>query len=200
MKKKHYIVLLHPIGEDVKTRIDFDSEVDETVVYELLKFEGYEIYQFILADYQYVRPIGELGEEGIRFEIFDRERKTWFGLSKKVEQELLIYPKDGFFYPYQYGSYFYLYSNKKIRASEFMKWMEEQFPERWADFDDALAGVNKNAINLINEAAYILITNHDYQKEFGLIASKERCIALTTKLKQAGFENFEVEEYVLNKE
>ncbi|KAA3437645.1 hypothetical protein [Rufibacter hautae] len=80
-----------------------------------------------------------------------------------------------------------------------MKWMEEQFPQRWADFDDALAGVNSNAIHLINDTAYILITNHDYQQEFGLIASQESCAALTAKLREAGFENFEAEEYVQNK-
>ena len=199
MKKKHYIALVHPIEEDVKTRIDFDSEIAETTVYELLKLEGYEIYQFILPDYQYLMPLSELGEQGIRFELFEKEKNTWFGLSKKVEQELLIFPKDGFFYPYQYGSYFYLYSKEEIKTSEFIDWMEKQFPKRWADFDDALAGLNSNSINLINKTAYILITNHDYQKEFGLVASKETCTALIDTLKHAGFDSFEVEEYVQNR-
>lgn len=78
--------------------------------------------------------------------------------------------------------------------------MEKQFSKRWADFDDALAGVNSNSIHLLNKTAYILITNHDYQKELGLVASQERSVELIAKLKQAGFDNFEVEEYVQNKE
>ncbi|WP_299821606.1 hypothetical protein [uncultured Pontibacter sp.] len=200
MKKKHYIALFHPVGEEVKTRIDFDSEIEETLVYELLKLEGYSIYQFILQDYQYVMSFDELSELGVRFKLFKKERKTWFGLSKKIEQELLIYPKDGFFYPYQYGSYFYLFSREEIKESDFIKWMEEQFPNRWVDFDDTLAGLNSKTIKLLHQSDYILVTNHDYQKEFGVVGSKEVCATLTAKLRQEAFESFETEEYLQNKE
>ncbi|KAA3437644.1 hypothetical protein [Rufibacter hautae] len=72
MSKKHYIALVYPIGEEVKTRIDFDSEDAETTVYELLKLEGYEIYQFILPDYQYLMPISDLGDKGIRLKKKER--------------------------------------------------------------------------------------------------------------------------------
>ncbi|MCC9169140.1 hypothetical protein [Pontibacter harenae] len=197
---KHYIAMFHPFGEEVKTRIDFDSEIEETLVYELLKLDGYSIYQFILPDFQYLMSLDELREQGVKFELFEKEKSTWFGLSKKVEQELLIYPKAGFFYPYQYGHYFYIYSREEIKGSEFIKWMEEQFPNRFADFDDTLAGFNSETIKLLHESDYILVTNHDYQKEFGIVASKEVCAALTTKLTQAGFDSFEIEEYVQNKE
>ncbi len=192
--------MFHPVGEEVKTRIDFDSEIEETLVYELLKLEGYSIYQFILQDYQYVMSFDELSELGVRFKLFKKERKTWFGLSKKIEQELLIYPKDGFFYPYQYGSYFYLFSREEIKESDFIKWMEEQFPNRWVDFDDTLAGLNSKTIKLLHQSDYILVTNHDYQKEFGVVGSKEVCATLTAKLRQEAFESFETEEYLQNKE
>ncbi|MER2996652.1 hypothetical protein [Pontibacter populi] len=200
MKKKHYIALFHPVGEEVKTRIDFDSEIEETLVYELLKLDGYSIYQFILPDYQYVMSFDELSELGVKFKLFKKERKTWFGLSKKIEQELLIYPKDGFFYPYQYGSYFYLFSREEIKESDFIRWIEEQFPKRWVDFDDTLAGLNSKTIKLLHQSDYILVTNHDYQKEFGVVGSKEVCATLTAKLRQGAFESFETEEYLQNKE
>lgn len=200
MKKKHYIALFHPVGEEVKTRIDFESEIEETLVYELLKLEGYSIYQFILPDYQYVMSLDELGELGVKFKLFEKERKTWFGFSKKIEQELLIYPKDGFFYPYQYGSYFYLFSREEIKESDFHRWIEEQFPNRWFDFDDTLAGLNSKTIKLLHQSDYILVTNHDYQKEFGVVGSKEVCSTLTAKLRKAAFESFETEEYLQNKE
>ncbi|OKL41125.1 hypothetical protein [Pontibacter flavimaris] len=200
MKKKHNIAFFHPAGEEVKTRIDFDSEIEETLIYELLKLEGYLIYQFILPDYQYVMSFDELSEQGIRFKLFEKERRTWFGLSKKVEQELLIYPKDGFFYPYQYGTYFYLFSREEIKENEFLKWMDKQFPNRWTDFDETFAGLNSDTMKFLHEPDYILVTNYDYQKEFGIVASKEICAALIARLKQAAFQSFEAEEYIQNKE
>ncbi|WP_439879759.1 hypothetical protein ACSX1A_11280 [Pontibacter sp. MBLB2868] len=200
MKKKHFIALFHSVGKEVKTRVDFDSEIEETFVYELLRLDGYSIYQFILPDYQYVMSLDELREQNVRFKLFEKEKSTWFGLGKKVEQELLIYPKAGFFYPYQYGHYFYIYSKEEIKGGEFIQWMEELFPKRFADFDDTLAGLNSDTVKLLHASDYILVTNHDYQKEFGVVASKEVCATLTAKLKQAGFDSFKTEEYLQNKE
>jgi hypothetical protein len=200
LKKKHYIAFFYPVGEEVKTRADFDSEIEETQVYELLRLDGYNIYQFILPDFQYVMPPNELREQGLMFDLFEKEESSWLGLSKKVKHELLIYPKEGFFYPYQYGSYFYLFSREGITGGKFIKWMDKQFPKRFADFDDTFAGFNSDKINLLHESDYVLVTNYDYQKEFGVVASKELCGVLTAKLKQAGFENLEIEEYVQNEE
>ena len=67
---------MHPIGEEVKTRIDFDTEIDPESIIELLKIKDYKIYQFILPDYQYVMSVDELRELDVQFDLFETEGKT----------------------------------------------------------------------------------------------------------------------------
>lgn len=196
MRNQHYIALIHPIEEEVKKRIDFNSEIKTQDIFEFLKLQDYKIYQYILSDYQYVMPLNELKERYITFDTFEKEVSTWFGLGKKVEKELLIYPKDGFYYPYGFGSYFYLYSKKDIQRDEFIEWMDDQFPNRFSDFDDTHAGINWDSIKLLHQSDYILVTNNDYQNEFGITAKKEICNLLKDRFEKANFEDMEMSEYI----
>ena len=150
MKKQHYIALIHPIEEEVKRRIDFNSEITPRDIFEFLKLQDYKIYQYILPDYQFVMSLDEMKKRNIRFDTFEKEVSTWFGLGKKIEKELLIYPQEGFYFPYEFGSYFYLYSTKDVQRDEFIEWMDDQFPNRFADFDDTHAGINWDSVKLLN--------------------------------------------------
>lgn len=195
MKPKRFIVLLHTIKKKRSVRIDFESNKIETDFYEELKMEGYQIYQFIQEEFKYNMEESELTENEIEFEVLKREKKTWFGLSKEIVTDLLIYPNEEFFYPYQYGHYFYLYTKKKVNISKFEKWMHSNFPYKFGDFDDTYAGLKKEEIELMNEGDYLLITNHDYQKEFGLIGNDYVIEALIERFRRLNLKSFEEIKY-----
>ena len=164
--------LLHPIEKNETIRIDFQTELLETEIYEKLKLPDYGIYQFIENDFQYNMEQSELDADNIQYYELKREKKSWFGLSRKIVTDLLIKPKNGFYYPYQYGSYFYLFTKHKVNPSEFEKWISNVFPNRFADFDETFAIGFDNDIKLLNADDYILITNHDYQRDFGITANE----------------------------
>ena len=81
--------LLHPIEKNETIRIDFQTELLETDIYEKLKLSGYGIYQFIENDFQYNMEQSELDAENIQYHELKREKKSWFGLSKKTITDLL---------------------------------------------------------------------------------------------------------------
>lgn len=191
MKPKRYIILFHPIGKEESVRIDFESDKTETEFYEKLKIEDYEIYQFIQEEFKYNMEESELEEEKIEFLSLKREKKTWFGFSKKVVSDLLILPKKEFYYPYQYGHYFYLFTKRKINKNNFENWLNLYFPERFSDFDETYAGLNKDQLELMDEDDYLVITNYDYQKEFGLIGNSKIIENLTEKLRKLNLKSFE---------
>ena len=193
MKSKRFIILFHPIGNEKSVRIDFESENIETDIYEDLKIDNYEIYQFIQEEFKYNMEESELQKKGIKFESFKREKKTWFGLSKKIVSDLLIFPQKDFFYPYQYGHYFYLFTKSEVNRNEFEGWMNSKFPEKFADFDETYAGLNKAEIKLLNENDYLIITNHDYQSEFGVIGNSQIIAKLIERLKKLNLNSFEEE-------
>ena len=195
MNPKRFIILFHPIGKGKSTRVDFESIRKATELYEELKIEGYEIYQFIQDEFKYNMEESELEKHQIKFESLEREKKTWFGFSSKIVSDLLIHPQKGFFYPYQYGHYFYLYSKRKINILEFEAWLNSKFPYRFGDFDETHAGINKNEIELINEDDYLIITNHDYQEEFGLVGNYKIIEVLIKQLKGLNLQSFKEEEY-----
>lgn len=191
MKQKEYIALLHPIGQINSFRIDFESEIEPKEIYQKLILEGYRIYQFIQEEFKYIMEENELAESGIEFHSLEREKKTWFGLSKNKVSDLLIFPKNGFFYPYQYGHYFYVFTKHKLEGKEFEKWLNDKFPKRFSDFDETYAGFNKDQVELMNRDDFLLITNHDYQKEFGLIGESEVIEKLLMKFRQMNLESYE---------
>lgn len=169
---RNIIALLHPIEKKETIRIDFQTELLETDIYEKLKLPEYGIYQFIENDFLYNMEQSELDAEQIKYYELKREKKTWFGLSKKTVTDLLIQPKNKFYYPYQYGHYFYLFTKHKVNPTEFQEWINIMFPSKFADFDDTLfMGTNEN-FEFLNKDDYFLITHHDYQRDFGISANE----------------------------
>lgn len=191
MKFKRYIILFHPIGKEKSVRIDFESDKPATDFYEKLKIEGYKMYQFIQADFKYNMKESELEEKEIEYLPLEREKKVWFGFSKKMVSDLFISPKKGFFYPYQFGHYFYLFTKKKINKNDFENWLNLYFPKRFADFDKTYAGLKKEQLELMNEDDYFIITSHDSQKEFGLIGKNGLIEKLIEKLRHLNLKSFE---------
>jgi hypothetical protein len=171
------------------TRVDFDSELGETDVYEKLKLEDYKLYQFIENDFLYNMELDELDSEGIKYDKLTREKKTWFGLGRKSINDILIHPNRKFYYPYQYGHYFYLFTKNEVQDNQFTEWLNENFPKRFADFDELVGYGKSNELKLLNKDDYVLITNHDYQKEFGIAAESKTIDKLIERLN----ENFKTE-------
>ena len=186
---KHFIALFHRLSFNESTRIDFESELDETAVYEILKLEDYKLYQFIEHDFLYNMEIPELDEEGIEYDKLGREKKTWFGLGRTTIHDILIHPNKDFFYPYQYGHYFYLFTKSNITGDQFKEWLEVNFPKRFADFDELVGYGKTNELKLMHPDDYVLITNHDYRKEFGVAAESKTIDKLIERLTK----NFKVE-------
>lgn len=179
---KHFIALFHRLSSNESTRIDFDSDMDETAVYEILKLEEYKLYQFIEHDFLYNMEIPELDKEGIQYDKLEREKKTWFGLWRTKVNDILIHKNQDFYYPYQYGHYFYLFTKHDLKKGQFEKWLNENFPNRFADFDELVGYGKTNNLNLLNPDDYVLITNHDYQKEFGIAGNIEVIERLIVRL------------------
>jgi len=177
---RNIIALLHPIEKNETIRIDFQTELLETDIYEKLKLPDYGIYQFIESDFQNIMEQSELDAEKIEYYELKREKKTWFGLSKKSVSDLLIQPKNGFYYPYEYGHYFYLFTKHKVNPAEFEKWVNKMFPSRFADFDEGFIIGTDKKFKLLNKDDYILITHHDFQRQFGITANE----IITNKLLQ----------------
>ncbi len=175
-------VLLHPIEKTESVRIDFETELNETDVYESLKLVDYKIYQFIQNDYLYKMKMNELDSENIKYHKFKREKTTWFGLFKKSVTDILIHPKSGFYYPYDFGHYFYLFTKHKININDFENWLNLHFSNPFADFDKCWGiGVSKG-FKLLNKDDYFLITNHDLQSDIGITASEIVADKLLEKL------------------
>ena len=138
----------------------------------------------------------ELEENDVKFKFLKREKKTWFGLSKKMVSDLLIYPKNGFYYPYQYGHYFYLYTKHDVKDLEFENWLNAQFPDRYGDFDETHAGINTKYVQLLNADDYLIVTNHDFQEEFGITGSININQQILKKLKDLNLSEYAAEEYI----
>jgi hypothetical protein len=186
-------ILLHPIDKKETVKIDFQTESQETDVYEKLKLPTYGIYQFIDSDFLFNMDKSELDAQKIQYFELKRKKRTWLRLAKKTEKDLLIVPKNGFFFPYQYGYYFYLFTKEEIKPVDFEKWISKFFPNRFADFDESFAIGFDNDIKLLNEDDYILITNHDYQKDFGICGNEQIINKLEKKIFE--FDNVDIERF-----
>ncbi|MFK7971735.1 MAG: hypothetical protein AB8F95_15320, partial [Bacteroidia bacterium] len=135
----------------------------------------------------------ELGKLQVPYFSFEREKKTWFGLSRKTVSDLLILPNEGFFYPYTYGHYFYLYTKQKIEKAAFENWIHSTFPNKYADFDYTYAGLNKGEIELMHKDDYLIITNHDFQDGFGVIGGSQILNTLIERLRRMELKAFDEE-------
>ncbi|WP_338759294.1 hypothetical protein WAF17_11460 [Bernardetia sp. ABR2-2B] len=190
-----FILLFHPLSTSEEIRIDFKSSKPASDFIELTKLDGYKVYQYIQSDYTYNMPIEKLESKSIRFKKLYREEKTWFGFSKKIVTDLLIEPKNGFYYPYSYGNYLYLFTKHDIDQSEFEKWLNKSFPNRFADIDETFTGFNSEFLHLINEDDYIIVNNHDYQEELGITGKTEIIKQIITKFNDLNLEQYEIEKY-----
>ena len=169
---KNFIALFHQLGSNKSFRIEFKSDIEEADVLNVVKLDEYKLYQLIHHDFLYNMEPSELDLEGIKYDRLYREKTSWFGLKRKPVSDILIHPHKDFLYPYQYGHYFYYYTKHKLEANQFKEWLNDEFPKRFDHFDELL-GYNDNDLTLIYPDDYVLVTNHDYQKEFGIAASEE---------------------------
>tara|TARA_Y100000815_G_scaffold271531_1_gene298300 strand:- start:824 stop:1414 length:591 start_codon:yes stop_codon:yes gene_type:complete len=192
-----YIFQFHRLGTKSKTRADFNSDYSAEKLIELLKIDGYKIYQFILNDFAHTMKIEELKEKKIPFSTFQKNKKTWFGFSSKIVHDILIKPSDGFFYPYQFGNYLYLFTKAEISEDQFINWYNHEFPNGYKDLDYTFAGFNSENLNLINEKDYLIISCHDYQEQLGFSANKSIISQIIEKLSTLKLSEFELSDYEL---
>lgn len=190
-KMTQFILQIQSLGSKIITRIDFKSEKPATEFIELTKLDGYGMYQYIQSGNTYVMTEEKLEYENIQFEKLYREKKTWFGLSKKTVTDLLILPNQEFYYPYEFGSYLYLFTKQKSTKIEIENWLNKEFPKRFGHIDETFSGFK----NLMNEDDYLIATNHDLQNQFGVIGNKNIVDQIITKFKNAELNEFELENY-----
>ncbi len=185
----------HSIGNSVSKRVDFKSEISPSEFYEELRLEGYYLYQYVTSDYTYNMEDKELDELGIEYVKFEFQKSTWLGLGKKTVYDLLILPNDKFYYPYQFGNYFYLLTKEKITGEIFMNWLNNEFPNRSSDFNDYIGGETTDSKKIRNESDIIIITLHDYQEESVITANKYTIDRLFDRLKDLELAEFTESKY-----
>lgn len=195
LKMKQFIILFHPLTTNVEVQMDFKSEKPVTECIELIKLKDYKIYQYIQNDYIYNMSIEELESKNIGFKKLYREKKTWFGLSKRSVMDLLIEPGNGFYYPYSYGNYFYLLTKRKIEQSDFEMWLNEEFPNRFNDLDATYSGYNSKFLNLMDNDDYLIVTSHDYKNHLGVTGNSEIIKQIISKFETLKFDEYEIEKH-----
>lgn len=193
---KPYTLLFYSLNTNEEVHIGFKSKKTASDFIELTKLDEYQVYQYIQSDYTYNVPIEELESENIKFKKLYREKRTWFGLSKKTVTDLLIEQQNGFYYPYDYGNYLYLFSKQKIDQVDFEKWLNKEFPNRFAEIDETFAGFNSDFLNLMNDNDYIIATNHDYQEQLGLTGKMEIIEQIISKFNNLNLAEYETEKHV----
>ena len=193
--QKLHIALLHIIGQQDKYKLDFEIEISTTEIFEKLKLDDYKIYQLILNDNQYIMTHSELLGQGIKFDKLERIKKTWFGLGTKTVSDLLVYPQTKFYYPYEFGNYTYIYSKNDYSKEQINDWLLKQFPNISSDLDKTYAGFNTESIELLNPQDFLIITNHDYQTEFGVIGNKLTIDKILKILRQMDLNNYDEMKY-----
>ncbi|WP_396632136.1 hypothetical protein [Maribacter sp. R86514] len=187
----NYIILFKSLGSKLNTRMDFNSEKPATEFIELTKLNGYKMYQYIQSGNNYVMTAEELEIKNIKFEKLLREVKTWFGLSKKTVTDFLIMPDKSFYYPYEFGSYLYIFTKKNRTKADFEKWLDKEFASRFGHIDETFAGFE----NLMNDEDYLIATNHDLQHQFGVVGNKNIIDEIIAKFKNENLREFELEDY-----
>ena len=171
--------------------MDFNSEKPATEFIELTKLEDYKMYQYIQSGNNYVMTEKELETENIRFEKLFREKKTWFGLSKKTVTDFLIMPNKDFFYPFEFGSYLYIFTKQDRNKAELENWLNREFPSRFGHIDETFVGFEK----LMDDEDYLIATNHDLQHQFGVVGKKKIIDQIITKFKNENLSEFELKDY-----
>lgn len=186
-----FILQIKSLDSKIITRIDFNSEKPATEFIELTRLNGYKIFQYIQSGNNYVMTAEELEKKNIQFEKLFREVKTWFGLSKKTVTDFLIMPNDDFYYPYEFGSYLYIFTKQDRTKIDFENWLDKEFPRRFGNIDETFSGFE----NLMNKDDYLIATNHDLQHQFGIVGEKNIIEQIITKFKNEKLSAFELEDY-----
>ena len=191
---KRFVILLNKISTKCETQINFVSEKTAIDFIQISKLDGYKIYQYIQNDYTYNMPIDELEQEDISFIKLFRKKKSFFGLLKKNIIDILIEPKDGFFYPYSYGYYFYIFTKHYIEKTIFEDWLNRIFLTK--NIEESFLEINSEFIDLMNEDDYLLVTNHDYQEYFGICGNENIINQIINKFKIINLSEFEIKEKI----
>jgi len=191
LREIDYILHLHSIGNSISRRIDFKSDKSTTEFFEELRLQGYFLYQYITSDFTYNMDTKELDDLNIEYVTYEFQKRTWFGFGRKTVYDLLILPKDKFYYPYQFGNYFYLLTKDKISADSFINWLNNQFPNKFSDFNDYIGGDTTDSKELLNKSDIIIITLHDYQEELAITAHKVIVDELYHKIQSMELEKFD---------
>jgi hypothetical protein len=187
----NFILLFKSLRSKLITRIDFNSKKPATEFIEQTKLDGYKMYQYIQSGNNYVMTAEELEMKNIKFEKLLREVKTWFGLSKKTVTDFLIMPNKSFYYPYEFGSYLYIFTKQDRTKADFENWLNKEFSSRFGHIDETFTGFE----NLMNDEDYLIATNHDLQHQFGVVGNKNIIGQIITKFKNANLSEFELEDY-----
>jgi len=194
-ERKSHIALFHTLRHKEKSRVDYGTESLAEDIFEALRIDGYYIYQLILCDNTYVMPVESLIEMDVDFGKIRRTRKTWFGLSSKNTDDILVFPRTGFYYPYEWGTYTYIYTKNRYSTEQIDIWLKEQFPKHWVDLDCTHAGFNSETLKLIDSSDYLIVTNHDYQTEFGITGNKDTIGKLKSKFRGLDLDKYEEIKY-----
>ncbi|MDT0559542.1 hypothetical protein RM697_12835 [Ichthyenterobacterium sp. W332] len=187
----NFILNFKSLGSKLITRMDFNSEKPATEFIELTKLNGYKMYQYIQSGNNYVMTAEELEMKNIKFEKLLREVKTWFGLSKKTVTDFLIMPDKSFYYPYEFGSYLYIFTKQNRTKVDFENWLDKEFPSRFGHIDETFTGFE----NLMDDEDYLIATNHDLQHQFGVVGNKNIIDQIITEYKNANLREFELDDY-----
>ncbi|MCG2432155.1 hypothetical protein [Aequorivita xiaoshiensis] len=186
-----FILQFKTLGSKIITRMDFNSKKPATEFIGLTKLDGYKMYQYIQSGNNYAMTAEELETENIQFEKLFREKKTWFGLSKKTVTDFLILPNKNFYYPYEFGSYLYIFTKQDRTKNDFENWLNKEFPSRFGHIDERFIGFK----NLMSEDDYLIATNHDLQHQFGVVGKKKIIERVISKFKNENLSEFELENY-----
>lgn len=195
MKKIEYIVMLHDLEKNNSLRIDFDSKKKPNNVIKGLRLKNYKLCQFIQNEYLVEISENELTEKKIRFDILPRTKRTWFGLSKKEVNDILIVQTNEFMYPYIYGHFVYYFSKHEIGKPEMQSWLSEITPNLFGGLDDIYSAMNNYSTKLINNDDYVIVTNHDHQNQFGISAISNILELIRVNIEGLEVDHIEYDEY-----
>lgn len=187
---KRFVILLNPLITGSELRIDFQSESIATDFYDLSKLDEYKMYQYIQSDYTYIMSIEELEQKNISFIKLEREEKTWFGLFKKKVTDILIEPTEGFYYPYSYGYYLYIFTKHKINKTEFEDWLNKKYLTK--GINESFTEIKSEFEDLMKKDDYLLVTNHDLQYHFGICGNENIIDQITSKFNKLNLNEFEI--------
>ncbi len=187
---KRFVILLNPLITGSELRIDFQSESIATDFYDLSKLDEYKMYQYIQSDYTYITSIEELEQKNISFIKLEREEKTWFGLFKKKVTDILIEPTEGFYYPYSYGYYLYIFTKHKINKTEFEDWLNKKYLTK--GINESFTEIKSEFEDLMKKDDYLLVTNHDLQYHFGICGNENIIDQITSKFNKLNLNEFEI--------